>query len=394
MYFRYHVSILKERISEKRKFIQVLLGPRQTGKTTIVKQLLKDYRGIYQFATADEALNGNAIWIEQQWQIARAKLKNEDVNEVLLIIDEIQKIDNWSSVVKKEWDEDSFKDINIKVVLLGSAQLLLQKGLSESLAGRFEVLKVYHWCYNEMQEAFGFSPEQYVWFGAYPGSVDLVGNEKRWKDYIINAIVNTTVNQDILMMTRIDKPALMRQVFDLGCLYSGQVLSYNKMLGQLQDAGNTTTIAHYAELLSNAGLIASLNKIYSEPVRQKNSIPKWQVYNNALFSALVKDSYKDRLYNPGKWGRHVESAIGVNLINQAQEKDFEVYYWKHKDEEVDFVLKKGDAIVALEVKSGKAKKTKGMGRFAEIFKTDKIYLVGSSGMSWEDFLRMDANSFF
>ena len=323
---RVYIQTLKRRIDSPRKFIQTIIGPRQVGKTTLVKQLLEQIDMPYLYVTADNVVNSSNIWIEQQWETARIRLKNSNENEFLFIIDEIQKIRNWSDTVKQLWDTDLFSNIRLKVVLLGSSGLMLQQGLNESLAGRFELINIPHWSYSEMRESFGFSAEQYVWFGGYPGTASFINDEDRWKDYVKNALIESTISKDILMLTRINKPALMRQVFEMGIYYSSQILSYSKMLGQLQDAGNTTTIAHYLQVLDSAGLITGLNKYYIEKFREKSSSPKWQVKNTALLSALSHLKFKEIQLDYVTWGQIVESAIGAHLINKAIDGKYEVFY--------------------------------------------------------------------
>jgi predicted AAA+ superfamily ATPase len=276
MFERPHLQVLIRRIQEERKFIQVLTGPRQVGKTTLVTQLVKKMALPYLFESADAIPSANTTWIEQIWETARLKMQQANSPAFLLVIDEIQKIDNWSEVVKRLWDEDTRKAINIKVILLGLSRLLMQRGLSESLAGRFESTYLGHWSFPEMQAAFGWSADQYAWFGGYPGSATLIEDEERWKQYISHSLIETSISKDILMLTRVDKPALLKRLFEIGCLYSGQILSYTKMQGQLQDAGNTTTLSHYLDLLNTAGLLGGHRSLCSRYCTQtgfKSQIP-------------------------------------------------------------------------------------------------------------------------
>jgi predicted AAA+ superfamily ATPase len=314
--------------------------------------------------------------------------------DCLLVIDEIQKIDNWSEGVKRLWDEDTNAGRKLKLILLGSSRLLMQQGLSESLAGRFESAYMGHWSYPEMHDAFGWSIDQYVWFGGYPGSAGLIQDENRWKNYVANALIETSISRDILMLTRVGKPALMKRLFELGCLYSGQILSFTKVQGQLQDAGNTTTLAHYLSLLDTAGLLAGLEKYAADIIRKRSSSPKFQVHNNALISAQSNELFEEVRVQPASWGRFVESAIGAHLINAAQVSGFKVYYWRHRNEEVDFVLEKRGHIIALEVKSGKEKNTKGMKAFKEQFSPDRVLLIGKTGIPWQEFLSINPVDLF
>ncbi len=393
-YKRPYYQAVKERIEQPRILIQAITGPRQVGKTTIVRQICDDINISFLYITADNVANASSIWIEQQWETARIKLKNSNDDEFLLIIDEIQKINNWSETIKQLWDIDSFNKIKLKVILLGSSGLMLQQGLNESLAGRFELTKIPHWSFTEMHDCFGISAEQFAWFGGYPGTATFIDDEERWKDYVKNALIESTISKDILMLTRINKPALMRQVFEMGVYYSSQILSYSKMIGQLQDAGNTTTITHYLQVLDTAGLITGILKFYTEKHREKSSSPKWQVKNTAFISALSQENFEEIQLNTVKWGQIIESAIGAHLINKSSEGNYKVFYWRHRNEEVDFVIQKGEKIIGIEVKSGQTKPTKGMASFKLKYNPTKILLVGTTGILWQDFLAINPASLF
>lgn len=392
---RKHLPHIEGRLREKRRFIQVLAGPRQVGKTTLSQQLLKNLHTPSHYAAADEMAIAGAVWIEQQWETARLKLARSGASELLLVVDEIQKVPNWSETVKRLWDEDTRLGRSLKVVLLGSSRLLLQQGLTESLAGRFELTYIGHWSLSEMEAAFGWNAEQYVWFGGYPGAAGLVEEEERWKRYVRDALIETSISKDILMLTRVDKPALMRRLFEIGCAYSGQLLSYNKILGQLQDAGNTTTLANYLNLLSQAGLLSGLEKFTGNRIRQRGSSPKFQVHNTALLSAQSPDTFKDILLKPNVWGRQVESAVGAHLINHGLSDDFRVSYWREGAQEIDFVLEKQGKVIGLEVKSGaRAGYLSGMAAFQKTFQPDRVLLISEGSLPWEEFLRIDPKSLF
>lgn len=342
MFERSTVKVLRHRMNEPRRFIQVLMGPRQVGKTTIVTQVLANLGVRYTFETADAVPASDSLWIEQVWEGARVGTK--DNAEYLLIIDEIQKIENWSEAVKRLWDEDSREKRNLKVILLGSSRLLVQQGLTESLAGRFESIYVGHWTLSEMQAAFKWTDEQFVWFGGYPGSAALIGDEERWKSYVVNALIETSISKDILMLTRVDKPSLMKRLFELGCNYSGQILSYTKVQGQLQDAGNTTTLAHYLNLLDTAGLLGGLDKYAADIVRKRSSSPKFQVYNTALISAQRNEYFDEIIKKPSEWGRLVESAVGAYLINSAQKLGLNLFYWRDLVKKSILYLRRGESL--------------------------------------------------
>ena len=392
MFERKAVSVLVKRMSEPRRFMQVLIGPRQTGKTTIARQAISKIKMKAHYASADEPSLKSSLWLEQQWETARTMAKN---GKFLLVIDEVQKVPEWSEKVKRLWDEDTALGREIFVVLLGSSPLLVQKGLSESLAGRFETIRVTHWSYPEMKTAFGWDVEQYVFFGGYPGSAVLISDLLRWTDYVRNSLIETTISRDILLMQRVDKPALLRRLFELGCAYSGQILSYQKMLGQLQDAGNTTTLAHYLDLLESAGMLKGLQKYSGAQVRRRASSPKFQALNNALISAQRDLTFKEAKADTQLWGRLFESAVGAHLANAASEFDFGIFYWRESNKEVDFVLESGKKVVSIEVKSGRSKLTgDASGLLLKRQKVLKNLLVGEDGIPIEEFLSVEPMRLF
>ena len=394
MYKRTEYQIIKERIKESRKFIQVVMGARQIGKSTVVKQVLNDLDEPYRMFSADNVPTTNSAWISDCWAATRSLKENKGWDSIVLVIDEIQKITNWSEVVKKEWDADTFNDTNIKVLLLGSSRVLLEKGLSESLAGRFEEIRMTHWSYQEMKECFGFTLDQYIFYGGYPGAALLIRDEDRFSQYIQSAIIEATINKDILMDTPISKPALLRQTFELGAAYSGEILSLNKMLGSLQDAGNTVTLASYINLLDESGLLCGLQKYSIDLARRRASIPKLQVYNNALKMVYSPLTFEEVLVDRKSWGRIVESCIGAYLVSQSFVHRFEVFYWRERDDEVDFILRKKGSVIAIEVKSNAEKKTAGLEKFKQLFQPKKAFIVGDGGINIEDFLSMDIRKLF
>ncbi len=377
---------LLRRLGEKRRFLQVLAGPRQTGKTTLARQVMAAQGAPSHYASADEPTLRDRTWLEQQWDAARLKAR-ESKSGALLVLDEVQKVSGWPDLVKLQWDRDTHAKLPLKVLLLGSSPLLIQSGLTESLAGRFEIIAVPHWSFLEMREAFGWELEQYIYFGAYPGAAELIGEPERWRRYIVDALIETTISRDILLMTRVDKPALLRRLFHLGCAYSGQILSYQKMLGQLQDAGNTVTLAHYLDLLRGAGMVAGLPKYAYGQVRQRGSSPKLQVLNTALMTALAGRSQAEARQDADYWGRLVESCVGANLLNSSMGGDIAVSYWRDRNLEVDFVLHRGKTSVGIEVKSGQRKETlAGMNAFAKQFDPKRKLLVGGEGIPLAEFL--------
>jgi hypothetical protein len=393
---RIEKAIIQKRLQEEpRRFIQVIYGPRQVGKTTLVRQVIKDMNASNTFVAADAIPAGDRIWIAQQWENAR-RIQNQNPEiPHLLIIDEVQKIDNWSEQVKAEWDRDTAEERDIRVILLGSSRLMLQQGLTESLAGRFEAIYLGHWSYKEMKEAFGLSPEEYIWFGGYPGAITLMEDEDRWKNYVRDALLETSISKDILMLTRVDKPALMKRLFEIGSAYSGQILSFTKVMGQLADAGNTTTLANYLELLNEAGLLAGLEKYSPNLVRKRSSSPKFMVHNTAIMSGISNETLETLQADHRAWGRWVKSAVGAHLVNQAfKEKKLTIYYWREGNEEVDFVVEYKKRIIALEVKTSKVGGLAGLNAFAKQYRPEKSLVIGTDGIPWEEFLQLDVLSLY
>jgi len=346
------------------------------------------------YEAADAVPAGNSLWIDQVWETARLRMKMEKAGQYLLVLDEIQKIPNWSESVKKNWDRDTRDQIEIKTILLGSSRLLLRKGLTESLAGRFENTTLGHWSFDEMHKAFGWDHETYAWFGGYPGSAELIADEDRWKRYIRDSLIETSISKDILMLTRIDKPTLLKNLFETGCIYSGQILSYTKMLGQLQDAGNTTTLAHYLNLLGEAGLLAGIDKYSSSPVKIRTSSPKFQVFNNALLSAQHRLDFKEARNDNASWGRIIESVVGAYLANEALKDRISLYYWRERNDEVDFVIESGEKLIGVEVKSTLSKNKKGLTAFQKKFNPQKILVIDDHFLPWHEFIRINLLELF
>jgi uncharacterized protein len=383
---RSQATVLAKRLRETRRFIQAVIGPRQVGKTTLVQHVIEMTQVRARFASADEPTLRGRDWIEQQWEAARAETSAVRRGTVL-VLDEIQKIPNWSETIKRLWDEDTRARIPLRIVLLGSAPLLISRGLTESLAGRFELLHLPHWSFSEMHAAFGWSLEQYVFYGGYPGSAALMRDDRRWARYILDSLIETTIARDVLLLSRVDKPAMLRRLFELGCKYSGQILSYTKMLGQLQDAGNATTLAHYLELLAGAGMVGGLQKFAGEVVRQRGSSPKLQVFNTALMTAQSGYTRKEAQADSEYWGRLVESTVGAHLANAAATGSCEVFYWRDRGMEVDFIVRAGRSLTAIEVKSGRAQDARsGLAAFSAAFKPQRKLFIGGDGIALEAFL--------
>ena len=394
MYKRAVYQTIKSRLEEDRRFIQVVMGARQIGKSTVVKQVLSELTIPYQLYSADNVPATNSAWISNCWQAVRSLKAVNQWQCVVLVIDEIQKIANWSEAVKKEWDDDTFHDRNIKILLLGSSRVLLERGLSESLAGRFEEIRMSHWSYQEMKECFGFTLDQYIYYGGYPGAAPFISDSDRFEQYIQSSIIDATINKDILMDTPISKPALLRQTFELGAAYSGNILSLNKMLGSLQDAGNTSTLAGYINLLNESGLLTGLQKYSVDMSRRRASIPKFQVYNNALKMVYTPLTFERAIVDRKAWGHIFESAVGAYLVSQSFIHRFELFYWRDRNDEVDYILRKKGALIAIEVKSNAEKKSGGLEKFKELYNPKFAFIVGDGGISAEEFFTMDLTRLF
>jgi len=363
------------------------VGPRQVGKTTLVQQVIGASGLSNRYASADEPTLRSHQWIEQQWDAARLEALDAGRRGAVLVLDEVHKIPGWSESVKRLWDEDTQAHQSLRVILLGSAPLLMQPGITESLAGRFEVVRLPHWSLAEMRDAFGWSLDEYLFYGGYPGAAPLIHDPARWSRYVLDSLIETTIARDVLLLSRVDKPALLRRLFQLGCSYSGQILSFTKMVGQLQDAGNTVTLAHYLELLAAAGMLTGLQKYAGETVRQRGSSPKLQVLNNALMTSQSGLTLREARADPEYWGRVVESAVGAHLANAAAVGVCQLFYWRERNREVDFVTRAGRRLVAIEVKSGRSPTAQpGLGAFAESFKPQRSLLVGGDGIAIEEFL--------
>lgn len=384
-YMHSWTPILESRLKETSSFIQILLGPRQVGKTTSLLKIVSKWgteKSV--MSSADERQLEGPIWIEQNWN--KARQIEEKKGNALLVLDEIQKITNWSETVKRLWDEDVANKRQLKVVLSGSSSLTIQTGLSESLAGRFEIIPATHGSWNDFKKLTSRSVNEYIFFGGYPGALQFINDENRWRSYITNSIIENVISKDILLLTRVDKPALLRRLFQLGCEYSGQILSFQKAIGFLQDAGNTTTLAHYLELLNQAYVLAGLQKYEFRKFRLRNSSPKFMVYNTALMGASGGYKYEDAKNSPAIWGRYLESCIGSHLLNYSRIDGFDLFYWREGIHEVDFIIKMGSKILAIEVKSSIMGKTSGLKKFLEKSKKATGIIIGHSEKELEEFL--------
>lgn len=410
---RAQVNIIAHRLAEPPSRIIAVSGPRQTGKTTMVRQALEKIEQDHLYLSVDDPTSSDSPFdpeligrvliqasqtptterLVDSWERARLQVERSGAGFVL-VLDEIQKVPGWSETVKGLWDVDRAREYPLHVIILGSAPLLLQSGLDESLAGRFERVPATHWSFPEMHQAFGLDLDEYLYFGGYPGTAPLVRDEGRWRDYVQQSLVQPNIERDILAMTRVDKPALLKQLYELGTDYSGQVLSYNKMLGQLQGAGNTTTLARYLDLLTSAGLLTGLSNHSNQSHRSRGSSPKLNVLNTALMTAGSGYSFNEARADRTFWGRVVESAVGAHLYNTAA-SDIDIRYWRNRQHEVDFVLQRGRRIVAIEVKSGPQRRSaSGMAEFKKQYHPIGSLVVGADGMPLNEFLSEPAGHWF
>lgn len=415
-YEREQISTLLSRLDERPERLICITGPRQTGKTTMVRQALARIDRPFRYLAVDEpepqslpsflakeadifaapdnltfSLAGerDARWLASEWELARQAAERSERGFVL-VVDEVQKIPDWPEAVKGLWDADRRHGRRLHVVLLGSAPLLMQRGMTESLAGRYETIRLAHWSFAEMSTAFDFDLPTYVYFGGYPGAASLAGEEDRWRAYVIDAIVEPNIGRDILAMQRVDKPVLLKRLFEVGTGYSGQILSFTKMLGQLQDAGNTTTLARYLDLLASAGLIAGLPNFAGSAYRRRASIPKLNVLNTGLMSALSGYTFEEAKADRTFWGRLVESAVGAHLFNSGL-PEIRLHYWRNRNREVDFVLVRGPRLSAVEVKSGTRRtRLSGLEQFSEQYAAAATLLAGEGGIPLSEFLSVPA----
>lgn len=387
-YKRPQFAEVLERMNEPRKFIQVLAGPRQVGKSTLIDQVLEECTLPHYLYNADGVDENDTDWIRRVWESARIQMDTRQQTEAILVIDEIQKIKRWSEIVKREWDADTRNRRQLKLFLLGSSRLMLRKGLTESLAGRFELIRLGHWTLQEMEDAFGLTLDEWIYYGGYPGSASLIKDMRRWRKYIKESLVAPAIEKDIIMTSNIYKPALMKQLFELGCSYSAELLSLTKALGQLQDAGNVTTLSSYLNILNQCNLLAGLQKYANDDARRYQSVPKFQVYNNALLTAYRGTTYdKDRI-DPQIWGRWVESAVGGYLLGDAEDGGYKVYYWRERSDEVDYIVASQGTAIALEVKSGRRGMNSGLPKFCENFHPRRALVIGTDGIPFKEFFQM------
>ncbi len=343
--------------------IQLLAGPRQVGKTTLLLELAERHGKVAIYAAADgpeAALPG--FW-ERLWSRAEGTASTE--GRALVLLDEAHVLHDWAGHLKREWDRLRRGKLPVQVVATGSSALRLAHGSRESLAGRFERITLTHWSASSLAEVFGVPPTEackiLVEMGSYPGAFEFRKDSPRWSAYVRDAILEPAVGRDILALAAVRKPALLRQVFGVAASAPTQILSLQKIQGQLQDRGALETIAHYLALLEEAFLVATLQKHSTRPARQRSAPPKVVPLNNALLAVMDPRGIPDRTREPERWGVWVENACLAHAWNAGQR----VNYWREEPLEVDGVLEGGWGAWAIEVKTGRisASDLKGLGEF-------------------------------
>jgi len=385
-------TVLLNTFSQPTPIINVLIGPRQVGKTTIAHGIEQSIGIPSIYASADSPVPLDYTWIESQWHRAIA-LGTRNGAPVLLILDELQKVKGWSETLKLLWDNRPVEP-QIRVLILGSSSLMMQEGLTESLAGRFFLHRCTHWSFSECREAFGWDLDYWLYYGGYPGAAPFINDQTYWKRYITDSLIETVLARDVLQMNKITKPVLLRHLFALAATLPAQCVSYNKMLGQLQDAGNTTTLSHYMKLLETAFLASGLELFSRGIQRKRGSSPKLILWNNALVTALSTRTFSDSIGDRNWRGRLVENAVGGYLCNNLNSIDYSVSYWRSGDHEVDFVIMRGLDVWAIEVKSGRSKKKSGLHAFHARYPNAQVLLVGAQGIPLEEFFSSDAATWF
>lgn len=378
-------KLLFRRLSGDSPRIQVIVGPRQVGKTTAVKSVLNGMGGTYETADSPTPLDHEVI--EKWWRSAHEAAPR------VLAIDEVQKISGWSEAIKILWDRDP----TLKLVVTGSAALLMEKGLKESLAGRFELIRAEHWNFAEAQEIFSLTLDDYLNFGCYPGAVQYLNDLERWGNYIRDAIVEPALGRDLMQLHPVENPSLLRQLFAIAVGHPAHTISFTKLVGELKGKGTLPTLQHYLTLLSHAFLVSNIQKYSGAPIRRRGSPPKLIVHDNALVRSferpLVRTLSKDRQ------GWYLENAVGARFL----ESGWETYYWKDRDLEVDFVVlgPQGEKW-AVEVKSGEVKDVdlRGLKEFCRRNKEFEPVLLSSTpcrvpGITWkpiQDILAISSES--
>jgi len=379
---------LVQRLHSPRCRIQVLFGPRESGKTTLAQQAIQAFAGRATYVSSDGPTAIDAFDLEQKWELARLECRRS--GRWLLILDEVQRTAGWSAVARRLRDGDAGEGLDLRVLMIGSSMPLLDAGLKSDLQGLYDMTPTGHWSYAEIQERFGWTLDQYIYFGGYPRTAEMLANEEGWRAFLLEQVIETALARDVLLSAQVAKPSLLRSFFRLACTHSAEVLSFQKMTTQLPGAGNTTTLSGYLELLQGAGLVRGLQKFDDGEERKRGSIPKLQVFNSGLATALSGWTYESARGDGDRWGRLVESAIGAHLANAAVTGEIDdLCYWRERNRDVAFVIRAGNRIVALDVKAGQRKiSMPGIEVFARAFRPYRRLEVGAEGIPVEEFLRI------
>ena len=411
-------KILIEKLSKPPRDLIIITGPRQVGKTTLVHDVINNhlhlpdgvappiYKSLDEPVTITGSDSGDTSssivqspdlrWLVGVWEEARIEAQRPDRSVPhVLVLDEIQNLNQWHTHIKGLWDTDRLNKVPLHVILLGSSPLLVDEGLSK-LNGRFRRILLNHWTYSEIKAAFGMNLHEYLFYGGYPrvGEYKIDQELDEWLPYVKDSLIDPTVEKDVLMMHKVEKPALLSQLFELGCLYSGQIVSYSKLVGGLDEANNQNTLADYLKLLGNAGLLKGLHRYARGHARKRKSPPKLQVLNTALMSAMHDYSYQEAQDDTAHWGRLVESAVGAHLHNSG-DSHTRLYYWRENGHEVDFVVERNQRSLAIEVKStDKPASMKGLDAFSKRFPEAGRLIVGSTGVPLEEFLQSGLDDWF
>lgn len=346
------LNSIMDLVNKREGHIHVLVGPRQVGKTTTVKQLSENSGLVSKYISADGEVSRPKSWLSLQWQMSLG----EGVE--LLIIDEIQKVENWAEEAKRFWDQRG--ESSPRLILLGSSSLSLHRGLSESLTGRYILHRVYHWDFESSQKLLNeLDLKKYLEHGGYPGSYEFIENKFEWLSFVKDSIITPVIEKDILSMVHVKSPALFRQSFDLICSYASQEISYTKLLGQLQDKGNTDLVKNYIKLFEAAFLVKSLEKYSGKIIKKRSSSPKLYPLAPALYSQAIDMQFDEEYY-----GHAFELFILMELLKFPGS----VYYWRERSYEVDFILEIGNKLIAVEVKyTSLPESTKGLEEFVTKF---------------------------
>lgn len=330
--------------------IQLLSGPRQVGKTTLLLEIAGGLgeTAIYAAADAPEAALP-AFW---ERTFGKAEETAASQGRAVVFLDEAHLLHDWSARLKAVTDRFRRRRIPIHVVATGSSALRLGAGSRESLAGRFERLTLTHWSAASMARVFGLSAEeaadQVVRMGSYPGAFPLRADTARWTAYVRDAILEPAIGRDILALSMVRRPALLRQVFGVAACSPAQIVSLQKLQGRLHDAGSLETIAHYLALLEEAFLVAPIPKYSTKSVRRRSSPPKLVTLNNALLAAMDPKGIVHPDADPARFGSWLENACLAHAWNAGQR----VSYWREEPLEIDGVFEGSWGSWAVEVKSG------------------------------------------